>query len=34
MAVFASPDAACILRTQDGREETQFGMERTIRIVR
>ena len=25
---------ACILRTQDGREETQLGMERTIRIVR
>jgi hypothetical protein len=25
---------ACILRTQDGREQTQLGMERTIRIVR
>ena len=24
---------ACILRTQDGREQTQLGMERTIRIV-
>jgi hypothetical protein len=25
---------ACILRTQDGREQTQLGMERTIQIVR
>ena len=25
---------ACILRTQDGREQTQLGMERTIRIVK
>jgi hypothetical protein len=25
---------ACIMRTQDGREHTQLGMERTIRIVR
>jgi hypothetical protein len=25
---------ACILRTQDGHEQTQLGMERTIRIVR
>ncbi len=25
---------ACILRTQDGREQTQLGMERTISIVR
>jgi hypothetical protein len=25
---------ACILRTQDGLEQTQLGMERTIRIVR
>ena len=25
---------ACIMRTQDGREQTQLGMERTIQIVR
>jgi hypothetical protein len=25
---------ACILRTQDGREQTQLGMERTIRIIK
>jgi hypothetical protein len=25
---------ACILRTQDGREQTQLSMERTIQIVR
>lgn len=25
---------ACILRAQDGREQTQLGMERTIQIVK